>query len=235
MPVLFPDFDADTKAIEQLALQVCSYWNANGGGDCGFNLFAARDAIEKISHDGDKLLSSFFPEEPGPYKRVAALLVLSRLTPLFALAAPNSVPPDLKPILYADEQQWLPRVCYLLVPLAFSLLSIRVDQETRPVPAWNDFPSLHSKTEFLTWLEWLRDYPPEAFAKAQTAEQEHLDRRGRMVLATALILEAVSYQGGGSGGICASCDKRLVATGNHRLLFFDAFLSQTKREREKSA
>ena len=87
---------------------------------------------------------------------------------------------------------------------------------------WHGFPSLHSKAEFILWLQWLCDYNPEVLKD----DHAHLDRRGRMVLSTALILEALCYQTGKPATICGACDREfLEKCGDQSLFTFDYWLS----------
>ena len=226
MPVFAQDFKSDIEIILSLAEGVCSYWNKNGGPDqFGILAFTSREAAELLSHEADRSMQ-FFPEEPGPFKRVAALLVLGRLTPLFALAAPNSKDAP-KPVNAARERDWIPKFCFLLLSPAFSSLSVSNSNcQNHSLADWKGFPSFHSKAEFLLWLEWLCDYPNDSIS-----DDERIVRRGRMILATSLILEAVYYQGPKKSVLCGVCDSQL---GPHfGGLIFDAVLKQNKTQSER--
>lgn len=165
--------------------------------------------------------------EPGPFKRVAALLVLGRLTSIFSLATPNSKVESLKPVNASMEREWLPKLCFLLLAPAFSSLTVSNAQgATHSLQDWKGFPSFHSKAEFLFWLEWLCDYPLDSLS-----DDEKVTRRGRMILGTSLILEAIYYQGAQKSALCGACDASL---GPHfGGLIFDAWLRQNKVARER--
>jgi len=226
LAVFFKNPDDDVCAILLLARRVCRYWNSNCGTSNGFRLFVAKEAVERIVRDSNIVMPAFFPDEPGPFKRVASLLVLSRLTPLFTLASVNSTLDKLTDINQAEEQQWLPRVCYLLTQPSFDILKVSNDQiREHALVDWKDFPSLHSKAEFLLWLEWLCDYPRELLS-----DEEKIIRRGRMILATSLILEAVYYQTKSSvSPLCGACDHNIP---DLRLVTFDAILWQNKLDKQ---
>jgi hypothetical protein len=240
MPIFFNETKRDQEFILRLASHVCDFWNENGGPDHGVRLFVSKEAVRKVSEDGDQVLAAFFPEEPGPFKRVAALLVLSRLTPLFALASPTSTPSNLEPVPLGLHDEWIARICYLLVEPAFAALRVRgADGRTDlPLSEWAGFPSVHSKAEFLLLLEWLTDYPDGYFVggvSGGSADDERLERKGRMVLAFTLILESVYYQGGdvtARNKVCSACDKTLLKTADFRHLFYDALLMDAKLRRE---
>lgn len=226
MPIFMPSFEEDQEFILRLARRVCNYWNNNGGVEHGVRLFVAKQAVDLVSRGGDEVLAAFFADEPGPFKRLAALLVLARLAPLFTLATPDSTREDPQPIPSEIEQEWLPRVCFLLIEPVLSNLAVKDAQgKLTSLSHWDGFPSLHSKAEFLLWLEWMRDYAAE-----HLIADENIVRRGRMMLATSLILEAVYYQNPEARKtVCGFCDNNV---GNLTGVVFDGLLRMKKLERE---
>jgi len=231
MPIFMPEFEQDEKLISILAARVSLYWNRWGGTDYTVRAFVASPSVKIVSREGDEVLAAFFPEEPGPFKRLATLMVLAKLVPLFTLATPNSTKDNLKEVDMETEIEWLPRLCFLLIEPTFQILSLKgPNGKNTPMSHWNGFPSMHSKAEFLQWLEWIRDYSPEHLT--QSARDENLVRRGRMILATSLILEAVYYQNEASkGGICGCCDHQLMEDPRMaRAIVFDGLLQLNEQE-----
>jgi len=223
MPIFMDSFENDEALIQEIAVTTATYWNENGGTDFGFQVFVPKDNIKEMSHSGDEVLGAFFPEEPGPFKRVATALVMARLIPLFCLASVDSTDDHMKPIPARDEREWQARMAFLLLEPALAAVHMTNGTDEGSMrDHWHGFPSLHSKAEFLFWLEWLCDYPPDILLD----EAAGLDRRGRMVLGTSLILEAIYYQDGHKSGICGSCDKEFFKSckTNPALFTFDAQL-----------
>lgn len=231
MPIFMEKFCDDVETIGDIAQTVATYWNQNGGPDQGLSVLWSREAVDKISHEGDQILAGFFPDPPGPFKRLATFIVLSRLHPLFALIPPAAGIDNLKPVQPGFHDEWIARVIYLLIEPSMQVLQVRgKDGQVFSLTEWADFPSLHTKTEFLFWLEWLRDYPP-GYLPRDISDTEGLERRGRMVLATSLILEQAYYSKGGNTQLCRICDQNLINAMDHRLLFFDAFLSDNQEKK----
>ena len=204
MPVLCRDSESDLKAITELATSVADYWNQYGTKKYPFIVQTSKEAIKKLAEEGDQVLAAFFPEEPGPFKRVATLIILSRLIPLFSLG--KNVPTEhFPPLSLMEEELWLPRISCLLINPAFKIINVSVNSTVHKLTEWKSFPSAHSKAEFLLWLEWLRDYDASQLHQSE----ENLVRRGRMILACSLILEAVYYQGPTRAKICGICDDKV--------------------------
>ncbi len=222
MPIFMDSFENDEALIQEIAVTTATYWNENGGMDFGFQVFVAKDNIKEMSRGGDEVLAAFFPEEPGPFKRVATALVMARLAPLFSLAAVESTDDHRRPISAKEERVWQPRMAFLLLEPALAAVRMTNGESTGSMlDNWHGFPSLHSKAEFMFWLEWLCDYPSDILLD----EAARLDRRGRMVLGTSLILEATYYQDGHKSPICGSCDRKFFENcGEPALFTFDAQL-----------
>jgi hypothetical protein len=234
MPVLCRNLHDDVELIYGISLAASEFWNDNGGCDHGVRLFAVREKAEMVSVQGDRVLAAFFPDPPGPFKRLAALLVTSRLIPesLFCFASADSTLGNIKPAPPAIAAEWESNLSYLLIQPAFTALRV-YSQDGKPneLTDWKGFPSIHSKAEFLLWLRWLRDYPAEVFSKTPGCDDVNMERRGRTVLATALILEAVYYQDKTRlAGICSMCDEVLEGE-DRRHIMFDAYLSAEESKR----
>ena len=238
MGVLKNDLGADFDIVLGLASGICQHWNENGGKNFGFSLFVPKESAKRLSEEGDQVLA-YFADEPGPFKRVATLVVLSRLLPLFTIASVNSTRDNLqKSAMEIASNSWLPRLSFLLIrPALRSLYLKNTDGNLMQLPPWRGFPSLHSKAEFLFLLQWMRDFPNSDYTEQQDAHR--LERRGRMVLAVALILEAVFYQKT-AAEICGFCDRALIKAlsgkfteFNLRELLFDAYLADYVRRKSK--
>lgn len=207
MPIFFDDFKRDEQAITELAVGVADYWNAYGTERYAFKVFTSEEAIQAISRSGDHLLGGFFPEQPGAFKRIATLLVLSRLQPLFSLATADSTPKNLKRVQFAIDLEWLPRICFMLIEPAFDMLQVEKGESAHKLDDWAGFPSAHSKAEFIQWLDWLRDFPAD-----KLPPDENGIRRVRMIMAAALILEAVYFQKEPRREVCGACDDKVDLT-----------------------
>lgn len=204
----------DVDAVRVLANEVAALWNENGGKDFSFTLRVGRRNIQKCCDHGTKLLRRFCPagNEPGPFKRVATLVVLSRLEPFFEITPPKSG---------SDKTQWLARISALLIPVALKALRVDVSGGKKVkiwerLDNWKGFPSPHFKADFLAWLSWmdtlcwLDSEFPEAARKEKWLRVKE-DRIARMILVTALILESCYYYGEINSGvavmkqICGKC------------------------------
>jgi len=227
MPIFMDTYEEDQRLIEMMAKEVAEFWNKYGGTEYGFQVFVSKECIVKMSEDGDAVLAAHFHDEPGPFKRIAAALVLARLTPLFGICSVNSTDDRLAKVPIMTLRDWVPRLAFLLIEPALAAVQlVGMPPQASLRDGWHGFPSLHSKAEFLLWLEWLCDYPTELLA----SEPEQLARRGRMVLATALILESIYYQDGRPPAICGCCDKEFAKKCDNLGLFtFDKMLAENYR------
>jgi hypothetical protein len=232
MPIFVPSSELDEQIILDISAGICDYWNKFGGTDFGIRLFVSKDSVRTVSQEGGDILAAHFAEQPGPFKRVAAFLVASRLSSLFTLATVNSTADDLHEIPAQIELEWLPKVCFLLLGPAFSIVHIDGHDKKHTLDDWKGFPSIHTKAEFLFWLRWLCEYRSDCLPAGEV-----LARRGRMVLATSLILEAVYYQmsTGAVPPLCGLCDVELKKRfPDFRQVVFDGWLSATEQDYEKN-
>ncbi len=233
MPIFMDTYEDDQSLIKKMATSVAEFWNQHGGTDYGFQAFVSKENIVKMSEDGDAVLASHFCADPGPFKRVAAALVLARLTPLFGICSVNSKDDNMAKVPVMTVRDWTPRLAFLLLePALAAVRLVKRPPEECLWDHWHGFPSLHSKAEFLLWLEWLCDYPLDLLA----SEPERLARRGRMVLATALILEGIYYQAGHTADFCGCCDNDFATTCENMSLFnFDRMLAIKYRQNNNIA
>jgi len=183
----------DHQAVLDIANGVAILWNQHGGTDHGFSLLIGRNQVVDCCTHGTKLLDRHFSRPPGPFKRIAALVVLARLDPFFQFE-PN--PPSV-----AARAEWLARICALLIPAAFSVLRVNIarsdeDEKWVNLDQWNGFPSPHMKMDFISWLQWLDNF--DDIARPLNIEPADWnfrleERVGRMILATSLMLESFYY------------------------------------------
>ena len=239
MPIFFDsdrDLNGDCALIALCADSICAFWNENGGPEkYGVRIFTNEETIREVAIAGDQVLASFFPHPPGPFKRVAALVVLSRLLQLFDICTRDSTLECPKPVTPLLNEEWLPRLCYLLIGPALAHVTVQDSAGKWHEPkSWRGFPSFHTKAEFFLWLEWLCDYPSEILPAPNT-EPETLIRRGRMVLGTSLILEQAYYLSyAPANELCGICDRALLGSGDFTGLIFDSILLDNEKQKKKS-
>jgi hypothetical protein len=183
----------DYDAILTLARSVAEVWNTFGGTDHGFRVRVGEKEVQECCSLGHEILitSKKFPNPPGPFKRVAALVVLARLYPFFELDPPPPYPQAC--------QIWLARVIGLLIPATLSTLEVNISKDkTNPkweqLNNWRGFASPHYKIEFLVFLQWLDGLSwIRPIIDEQLWQSIRKDRLARMILATSLIIEANYY------------------------------------------
>jgi hypothetical protein len=196
-----PDVDRATG----VARTVCGLWNARCSGSWGFVLKAHLPEIKAICLRGAELFGTAecFPREPGPFKRAAAFLVLSRLSPFYSVN--NGVGVG---FTAQERHHWNTRFLVLSVGPVLRQTHLMLDGHSRHVMAsWKGFPSLHYLLEFLVWLRWLDDF--QRFEPLFQAEWRavSMQRLARMVMSTSLIIEACYY--GAKSPFPSSCLDKL--------------------------
>jgi hypothetical protein len=245
MPLLFDQKSKDVLFLNRLAENVCTRWNENSGPEeFGIRLFYSTDAIEKIVEEGENLLTSLQHTMPGPFKRLAALLVLARLNHLFTLATSESVANNVRSVAADKESLWVSRPIYFLIGETMSVLQINGKKAKIHLGEWKGFPSYHSRAEFLQLLAWFCDMPMDSWHGEKRYNLDEIiekggecddfkrvdanfERRQRMILAVSLILEAVHYQGTKLDyTVVGCCDNELLKLDEEprKLVFFDQYL-----------
>jgi hypothetical protein len=184
----------DVEAVLYLANQVAAIWNECGGQQHGFSVIVGEKELGICCDHAREILveSGKFPNPPGPFKRVAALIVCARLYPFFGL--------DPKPLTVQDRNAWLTRLVALLIPVTLQRLEVNVSKGEKEhwiaLDKWIGFCSHHHKIEFLAFLEWLETCE---WAQAHIPDPDwkvfNMKRLARMILATTLIIEANYYCG----------------------------------------
>ena len=226
------DINKDVDAVASIARRIAFNWNTYGGYHHGFTIKWGEAQIKQCCERASEIFQgTCFPLTPGPFKRVAALIVLGRLNPFIAFD------PELK--ITTDDNRWLSRIMALFIPVTLSRLTLNIAPHIGP-PRWvhldkfHGFPSAHTKVDFLNWLTWL-DSMNWSKNGADAMKVEFTDfpnqRLARMILSTSLILEGYYYcmEGlpeqplpGHIRGKCRGFMKALDLTS----LTYDAFLFQ---------
>ena len=186
--------DQDYEKAFFVADVVCEMWNKSCSHINGITLQASRADLIKCCDIGSELfLGDSFPDIPGPYKRIAAFLVIGRLYPFFIPTYEKS----LGEITRDEQTQWMTRFMSLTIPIIFDRMTVDLGEGPVPLPKWKGFPSAHYRLEFfslLRWLdnmEWLQGKLPAS--DCDTLEIVKWPNLARMVLSVSLSLESCHY------------------------------------------
>lgn len=182
-----PDVD---RAVG-VAASVCGIWNTRCGSGWGFQLKAHVPDIRVVCNLGGELLrtNKYFPTEPGPFKRAAAFLVFGRLYPFYSTNNGEGTG-----FSETERHNWNTRFLVLSIGPVLRQTHLMLDGQPHHImQGWKGFPSLHYLLEFLVWLRWLDDF--QRFEKCFPGDWPLISsqRLARMVMSTALILEACYY------------------------------------------
>lgn len=182
----------DLQAIEDIAEDVASLWNEHGGKEFGFGVAYDLDRIRQCREKAVPILDTYFPNPPGPFKRVAALLVFGRLYPFFYFT---------NKLTQKQHQEWLSRIVALTLPVAIRTQKVNLSNHPDaprwvPLDSWRGFPSVHYKLEFLGFIGWLDGFQWLLARIPATDQKMVIDNRlARMTLALSLIIEGCYYFG----------------------------------------
>jgi hypothetical protein len=180
----------DVQHAQLIADCVAEDWNSVQKDLYGIMLWINPHGIKKCCQIGTQLFENgFFPPQPGPFKRVAAFVVLGRLYPFFKMTGREA------PQTEHERQAWLARFMGLLVPAALRTMKVFINNKWTTLEGWKGFPSPHYKLEFLAWLRWLDHFERYRPKFPDLAEWTRFssERLARMVMSTALMLEACYY------------------------------------------
>lgn len=191
------DVERDYDIGRRVLLTVCRAWYLRNQSRFGFTLHIDPDNLRLCCEKGAEVLDNLFPNPPGPFKRVAAFIVMGRLHPFFHFSPVEQA---------VTHQKWLARTLTLVIPVALQILRVNTGTANAErwirLDSWNGWPSQHFKYEFLNYLEYLRScenclaevakYPG---LTTVGADVDRLTERrlARMVLATAMIIEGCYY------------------------------------------
>jgi hypothetical protein len=181
----------DYQAVSDVVESIAKWWKINKEPDWGFEFFAVRSKIEYCSDFGSRLFKSgYFAENPSPFKRVAAFLVICRLHPFFCYKFSEGIKFETP----TEEIAWNVRLLALSIPSILANQEVLLENKRVPLPAWTEFPSLHYLLEFFAWLRWItrmQEHQPKF--SADEWQEIYLQRVARMVLACSLMIEASYY------------------------------------------
>lgn len=188
------DVNCDVNAVASVARRVVYNWNTHGGPSHGFSITWGREQIQQCCERAATIFQGkCFPSTPGPFKRVAALIVLGRLNPFIGFSPPLQV--------QVDDNRWLSRIMALFIPITLSRLKLNIANAAEPsrcvwLDKFSGFPSAHTKLDFINWLTWLdsMNWSKNGADAVRMEFTEFPDQRlARMILATSLILEGYYY------------------------------------------
>lgn len=187
--------DHDFDVARQLLGIICKMWEQHCSSHYGFKVNVSPSAFARLYTASTELLQKHFPVPPGPFKRVATLVVMSQMHPIF----------HFEPELPHDaSQRWHAKMTALLIPVGLAKLRVNLTPE-EPDPtwqrldAWCGFPSEHFKLEFLQFLErvetyhWWEKTMIEGKMEENIANRLITDEVVRLINAMTLILEGCYY------------------------------------------
>lgn len=164
----------------------------------GFRGVVSVPSLEECLKKGAALFDEephYFSSPPGPFKRVAAFLVLSCLYPFIGFEPRFSAHRRLAmPKNNHDRRIWHVRFAVFMLPTLFYRLKVKIDEEWQRLQ-WPGFPSQHYQLEFMNMLKWLDgfDHLQHCISPHEEWDSFCKKRLARMVMATSLALEASYY------------------------------------------
>ena len=191
----------DYAALLAISNAVAKWWNETFSARYGFLVVVSSTKAKACCDMGTQLFTTgSFPESPGPFKRIGALLVLGRLHPLFdfhpfKLEGGNIVETGTS-MTEEERIAWLTRILVLCIPATFGAMQLETNGHEQYLDEWEGFPSPHYRLEFMAWLRWLDYYGDmrPMFGGDQTKWEQFLSERlSRMVMSASLIVEASYY------------------------------------------
>src|SRR5262245_22899523 len=129
---------SDYQQALLIADSVAEDWNSTNNKTCGIDLYVVEKNLVACCDIGDALFSSnYFPKQPGPFKRAAALCVLGRLYPFFKMIG------DQTPQTDRERHAWISRFLVLTIPAVLSRTKVFITQKWVILEDWRGFPSPH--------------------------------------------------------------------------------------------
>lgn len=185
----------DITLTEQVFLTICRNWERHCLAHFGFGVFVVPSHFDKFYSAGTSILQNNFPIPPGPFKRVATLLVMSQMHRLFHFS------PELT---HDATERWHAKMTALLIPVTLAKLRVNLTPEAstptwRRLESWAGYPSDHFKLELLQFLERIETHhwwDRTLHENGQTGA--HADRiideeTTRLINALTLIIEGCYY------------------------------------------
>lgn len=136
---------------------------------------------------GSILLNNRFPQPPGAFKRLGALIAVGQIWPFF----------ELEPRPSGRLSLWTARILALFIPPALGMLEVDIsDYQHAPhwvkLRNWRGFASQHVGVEFLELLSW---YDNRGWPSNVNLQEKDETRLAQLALSVALILETSYYCG----------------------------------------
>jgi len=177
------DVEENLQTLKRIISEILVDWEDNLLAKENLSLEVSSLALSRICLLGEALFDGYtLPEQPGPFKRAAALCGLIRMFGKITWKPGSGRPPltDLK------EQAWLARFALATVPVALYQMEVILDSEVAILSkAWEP-ATLHLQVELLNWLRWLE--PPQL-----PSEEVDLGRLQKTVMALAMVIEESYY------------------------------------------
>lgn len=191
MGLLAVDQQEDVNLVLDITEAVASWWNQHKRAEWGFGICGVLERTQICCEKGHRLLGlDHFAENPSPFKRVAAFLVLGRLFPFIEFEF------DSADGGFTDEERhaWTVRFMALMIAPALRKSIVDPGNANHVLKEWDEFPSLHYLLEFFAWLRWLDvEHYRTTLGIASSWESFSQERLVRMVMGCALMLEACYY------------------------------------------
>ncbi len=217
--------EENIEAVMQVYRAIGSEWSRTAAPVWGFDyLDFSKISISQICLLGEKVFTdAALPSSPGPFKRAAALCILTHLFlkhDIRPRQGADFLTPD-------DRRDWKSRLALATVPAVLANCEIKIgDKWQRLSKTWGP-ATTHLRLELLNWLRWLV-IPIEGDTKISIA------RIYRMVLALSMVIEQSYYIAGNQGRMTCdvmnmSHDCMQVVTKDMRALF-DLLSATTKHK-----
>ncbi len=225
----------DVVQVRKTAHLVQSWWNQYRAPVYGLNLRISHAELLKCCEIGHSLFEGrFFSQPPGPFKRAAAFVVITRLNPFFDFLPVSAEAIEYVPTTLREKQEWTARIVTLTIPIVLRRTYAEINGERAQLTGWNGFPSLHYKLEFLAWVRWLDSF--EQYRTVMPAREwyDFCERRlARMVMALSLMIEGCYYHRPTTAeedDICGRTESCLANLENDMSLLTDCFYDVVMEE-----
>lgn len=173
----------DVNAIRLVVNDVLENWDKYILGHEGLTLKVGQTSLSRIGHIGEELFSGkSLPNQPGPFKRAAAVAVLLRMFGEFSWQPKHGA----ERLSLREELYFRTRFALATVPVTLHLVTATLDGTSVKLNKLWLPATLHLQVEMLNWLRWL-----EKPMVGETAID--LSRLHRTVLAFSMVVEQSYY------------------------------------------
>jgi hypothetical protein len=228
MGLLDDDSHKDKESCEYVLEEFCAWWDRRIKPLRAIAITGSKGNLEDCRTISRDLFNGFFfPERPGPFKRVAAFVVLGRLFPFLKFRPADGLDVE-SAIRFANYEtthkanEWLTRAMVRTIPILFAQLEVEINGKRIPL-AWKGFPSWHYELEFHEFLRWTDSDIEPCDCDFNNLTQKTKWALARKIMAATLSLEACYY--------CQGTQKVIPGHNHHDLdddqqldLFFDTDL-----------